>query len=216
MFFYLVFAAMLGLARKWLVPTLVVWSVFEIIAFAFLRDASNLYLRLLGMPLPIEFAFGAFVGSCFRAGAMPFVRPIAIAGLAAAIVAWSLSSQASVYDDVRRSDLMRIVEFGIPAACIVYGAIGLEYRHAALAPTWAVKLGDASYALYLTHLPIEIGLNRFGLKLHARGATESAAIEITIFAIVIAASLATHRFVEKPISTYLHRKIQGGMRRSAA
>lgn len=45
----------------------------------------------------------------------------------------------------------RVVVWGIPASLMVYGAVALEWRFAGRRWDWAVRLGDASYSIYLFH-----------------------------------------------------------------
>ena len=48
-----------------------------------------------------------------------------------------------------RFDPQRIVVFGIPAACVVYGAVALEAQKLLNVPSILSALGDSSYSMYL-------------------------------------------------------------------
>lgn len=102
---------------------------------------------LLGVlpPLMLEFVFGALVAAAaVRTDrfAVPCVV-IAFALLAAALV-W-------VYDPHAVASF-RTWAFGIPAALLLYGAMGLERR--ITWPHWVVAAGDMSYSIYLWHFPV--------------------------------------------------------------
>jgi exopolysaccharide production protein ExoZ len=49
------------------------------------------------------------------------------------------------------SGFLRPITWGLPAACIVGGAVGLEGRLSKLIPLWLLNVGDASYSIYLMH-----------------------------------------------------------------
>ena len=48
--------------------------------------------------------------------------------------------------------VLRPITWGIPAACVVAGAVGLEERLSGRTPRWLTDAGDASYSIYLIHL----------------------------------------------------------------
>ncbi|MDR3538262.1 MAG: acyltransferase family protein, partial [Acetobacteraceae bacterium] len=49
------------------------------------------------------------------------------------------------------SGVLRPLTWGLPAAAIVMGSVGLERHLAPWLPRWLLAAGDASYAIYLTH-----------------------------------------------------------------
>jgi exopolysaccharide production protein ExoZ len=49
---------------------------------------------------------------------------------------------------------LRLLMFGVPAALVVYGALGLEPRFTAPWSVPLVLIGDESYSIYLTHLMV--------------------------------------------------------------
>ena len=58
----------------------------------------------------------------------------------------------------------RIFTFGSGAAGLIMLAVLLERNRTWSAGRWAVALGDASYTLYLSHLPLLIGFYAIGLR----------------------------------------------------
>jgi exopolysaccharide production protein ExoZ len=113
------------------------------------RDAYT----LLANPLLLEFLAGAGLARHWArrrsGGCAPLGWRTGLIGLAAGIGALALEQALGVQDDIWRPVL-----FGVPAFAILTGALALEAplrRSGAWA--WAlVRLGDASYALYLSHL----------------------------------------------------------------
>jgi peptidoglycan/LPS O-acetylase OafA/YrhL len=69
---------------------------------------------------------------------------------------------------VRPALELRWVFWGLPAAVLVYGAAGLAVERGAVSSAF-VKLGDASYTLYLQHAFITLtlgGLLKRGIAVH--------------------------------------------------
>jgi len=71
--------------------------------------------------------------------------------------------------------LPRVLSWGVPAMLIVAGTIGLEAWFRRTLPRWLLMLGDASYAIYLTHAFVLAALGavlqRLGLPLAGSFAT---------------------------------------------
>jgi exopolysaccharide production protein ExoZ len=92
-----------------------------------------------------------------------------------------------------RSDLWRPLLWGVPAAMIVAGAVALEPGHKLRPPTVLLRLGDASYAIYLCHfITVALAARLIGLTpvwLFVPGAV----------ALSLAAGLIAHRWIEQPL-----------------
>ncbi|KRA45733.1 hypothetical protein ASD80_05265 [Devosia sp. Root635] len=48
----------------------------------------------------------------------------------------------------------RVLIFGMPSALVLYGSMALERSRRATPPKWLVRMGDASYSIYIWHLPV--------------------------------------------------------------
>jgi exopolysaccharide production protein ExoZ len=99
---------------------------------------------VFGTPLCLEFVFGLLIAEAIRRGhrltpAMGILSVLGGIGLLAMSVADTSPSRA--------------IHWGIPAAMIVLGALGLEDKK-----FWRARLvilgGDASYAIYLSHVSV--------------------------------------------------------------
>jgi peptidoglycan/LPS O-acetylase OafA/YrhL len=90
----------------------------------------------------IEFLFGVLIGvAMVHARRIPRAAAIWLIGLGFAYILIG-----PVVNGV-----LRPVTWGIPAACIVGGAVVAEERLAPIIPRWLLNAGDASYSIYLTH-----------------------------------------------------------------
>lgn len=136
MYFYLVFAFSLFFAERYrvLFITLVITAVFLIAQS--LHTGDSAMAQFYGKSMVFEFVFGMVLAVAWKRG---FRLP-------ASTAFWLLLLGTCLL--FLRFPVARILEFGVPSLMIVTACLFVrvkEYR-------WAVVLGDASYALYLSHI----------------------------------------------------------------
>jgi exopolysaccharide production protein ExoZ len=90
-----------------------------------------------------------------------------------------------------RSELFRPLLWGAPALMIVAGAVAAERILAA--PQWLTRLGDASYAIYLCHLPT------VALVAHLLGVRPLWTFVPAALTASTVAGLVFHRWIETPL-----------------
>jgi peptidoglycan/LPS O-acetylase OafA/YrhL len=81
-----------------------------------------------------------------------------------------------------------------------------ETRHGGFGRKYAF-LGDLSYSSYLLHFPLQMLV--MGVLIQARATQEvfySPVLLLLFFAVLIAVSLASHRYFEVPVQRYLREK----------
>ena len=96
-------------------------------------------------------------------------------------------------------DSFETAAYGLPAALIVYGLAGLTMK----APRFFVYLGDASYSIYIFHLPILTVLGKNKALFNFFGAYLATLI---IFFLIVIISCLAHSFIEKPMLLFCKRK----------
>lgn len=141
MFFYVCFALAILLPRRARIPALVGGGCLLIVAGLTLPLPS--ILAFYANPIIAEFLFGVLLGVAFRKWpAAPRTGAVMVA--LGTLLAYGLFNVSS--------DLPRIVEAGVPAALIVAGILFAgEHGERLLGRPSLVLLGNASYALYLSH-----------------------------------------------------------------
>jgi exopolysaccharide production protein ExoZ len=197
MFFYAVFASSLA-ARRGIAVTVVAAALAAFVATASATDLFPFQVAYFANPIILEFVFGMGIAMAYRAG-VRLSAAVATLLVAAAIgeMAWAASDWGG--------DLPRWIKFGVPAAAIV-SALTLFKERLSFFPA-VEKLGDASYALYLCH-PMLISMARvFSNKGYLVPAAAPWLYLACYVALCVAASLAVHRFVEKPMTAALRRAL---------
>jgi peptidoglycan/LPS O-acetylase OafA/YrhL len=112
-------------------------------------------LHFVGSPMAIEFLLGVVVAQLPRRAALGLLIPagIALIGTAApetGLIAAALDPATAIW---------RVVQWGLPAALILWGALSLEplFEHRLF--NLPVAIGDASYSIYLFHPLVAYGFN---------------------------------------------------------
>lgn len=155
-------------------------------------------LRFFTNSIVLEFALG--MGAALALGQdRAIARRVALPLLAVALV-WLL------YGATQRLGLPRAVVSGIPAVAVLLCAVSLERAGVSIRSGMVRLLGDASYALYLTHAFVLQGI---GKMLPANVATTTVLVAIVI-AFVLAQGLAilVHVGVELPMTRFLRMMFQ--------
>ncbi len=207
--FYLLIAASLRLPRRWRAAG-VTAGLAGVVAAGFLL-ADPVYI-LGANPMMLQFAAGVWLGVALQAHALPS-RAWGV-GLMVLGVIWFAGIEASG----RLNELWRPLLWGLPATLVVAGALTLEARGGVFESPALKRLGDASYSLYLVHLPAT------ALVAHTLGPRDPWLFLPAAMFVSLCAALACHHWVEKPLSTAITTRIAGpvptrapaGSRRSAS
>lgn len=99
----------------------------------------------------------------------------------------------------------RTVLFGLGAAGMICGAVGLETQDRISVPRFVVFLGDASYAIYLAHLTV-LSVVALTLKAVGLAALPSIVLAIIVFLAAVLVGSLLHLLIEKPIIAYFRKK----------
>jgi peptidoglycan/LPS O-acetylase OafA/YrhL len=152
---------------------------------------------LLASPLLIEFLYGLFFGCLVVRGKFSGRRwgPLLFV---ASFVALMLIPKPSAN--------LRFLLWGLPAACMLAGAVASEQQWGARLPKWLLEVGDASYALYLCQSLSMSALDHLMWKLHLPPNPALVVEIIVAFAVNIPLALFVHRHFEKPVIAFLKKR----------
>ena len=89
--------------------------------------------------------------------------------------------------------------FGVPAALIVWGAVGLDRAKLKFGTEWMRKLGDASYSIYLSHY-LAVGLFAAIIARTLHGEVILTIAAAATLGAAIGFGVVTYQLVERPLS----------------
>ncbi len=200
MFFYLVFGGALLLRERWRLAAVAGLFVL-LVAAGLAHHWHNALAVTFTSPLLLEFVLGLAIGQAITGGWRPRAIPAGALALAGLV---GLAGIRHCLGDP--SEDLRVLYWGLPAAALVAGAVGLERAIGVARLRLAHLLGDASYAIYLSHL-FTLGLlhwlwPRLPLVDRLPGQSFVAAALIASSAGGILAYLA----IERPAGQFLRRR----------
>ncbi len=199
MFFYLLFAG----ALRWvkaedLSRVLMAWAAVVVVGNVVLAPSQNEpVLDLTFSPLLLEFIFGCMVA--LHADSVG--RRAAIGSLAigiAGFVAGTLVLNAR--DEPFPLGWTRVLIYGVCSTLVVAGLVAQERAGRLKFPRALVALGDASYSLYLSHVPV-IGVVGLVWRRSIAAPTPGLHVAALIsgFGIALAAGLVSFHQIELPL-----------------
>jgi len=203
MFFYFVFALSLLASRR--AAVLVITILFCALAVASQLFALPQPLAYWADPIILEFVFGMWVALALRKG-----LGVPIWGTYGLVVVGAGAILGGIFWGFEA--VPRVLGRGLPAALIVAGIV-LSSASASTALGWRALgfVGDASYALYLTH-PMALTLPRLlfpGLIDAAAYPWAYAALLVTV---ALAAAIVVYVLYEKPATRALQTGIAAVLR----
>lgn len=198
MYFYVAFALFVGWRSIRLPVFLGAWTAAIVAALAFGAFDANAWTKVVFNPLTFEFILGALIAYAIRSGVTGFPVPALAAG-AAILTIQSIFFADVLYPDVMGEFALRASIFAPPLALILYGAAALEQKRAALAPLWLRRAGDASYSIYLIHIPAFLVVGKLISISLADTRLDNAALIAGFVAGAIGSGFALHIYVERPL-----------------
>jgi len=202
MVFYLVFAVAIADRRLLALPVL--WQATVLAsALAGLRF-DGVWARYCIGPRSLEFGLGmACALLVMRRAAVPALSRRGVP--AASLLLGAALFVAGTLDELflhRRLPVPDLAAYGLASTLIVGAAALLDLSGRLRTPRLLVRLGDASYAIYLLHFAVIAQLSGVLLRL---GLPPAAWLGPTAAAAGVLAGVAFHRWVDRPIQQSLRR-----------
>ena len=197
MMFYLVFAVVLCLPPRFGAGLLGAWAVAIGVGLLF-PEPTNIPAQRALDPFVLEFLGGCVIAWLASRGVNRGGRIALVAGIVycAVAVAIAKASLPVFWLDYMTNDRIRTPVYGPAAVLVVYGFVARE--GAWRIPTLLLRLGDASYSLYMMH-PVVLGLAMFTGYYIPHSRVPHFLWMTGTLATCLVAGLLTHRFVERPL-----------------
>ena len=180
MYFYLIFALSLFLPYRYRIAfiTGVICAVFLV---ATVNDTGGSAItQFFSESMVFEFVLGMFLALAFKRG---FHMPSS--------TAWYLLVFAIclLFLDL---PVARILKYGVPALLIVMACLYISIKHY----NWAVLLGDASYALYLSHIFTLGVMRKFLAPLLGEGPIAAYLFVAISMLVCLIVSIFIHKYID--------------------
>jgi exopolysaccharide production protein ExoZ len=169
---------------------------FALAAIFVIGFANPPFYMLLGNSLLLEFVLGMALARILLSRSLPsgpWGLALMILGSVGLAASWPIGG-----DDPGN---WRLLVWGLPAAAIVGGALSLEAAGWWPRLPWLERLGDASYALYLSHRLSMAG----GMALV--GVTTPAAIFLVALIAALSAGLGLYYGVDRPLQAAFAKRL---------
>ena len=195
MFFYALFA--IGLCRKNKTRGVISVSLF-ILALTGLRLAlspDSVIPRFYTSPIMLDFVIGMMLGLLY----LRIPRNVGVLVKLTAVALIPLGILAATSLPVLFPYVPGLVACGLPAGLVVICAVASEIWGWSVRTRWLLILGDASYAIYLTHPFVTQIAQKLAVRIPAGKASALALIVITLVSVCLAGMLFW-RLIERPLS----------------
>jgi peptidoglycan/LPS O-acetylase OafA/YrhL len=210
MYFYLVFAGILVLPRRFMGIALAVWCVSVATVASVFETPASPTLALIFNPLLFEFVAGAGLAWMYVRRGTVNLLPIFAGLIAFAIGNWFFMDPMA--GDVLSDHMLRATTVG-PIAIAVFAIFGIKSK--LIETPILVWLGDISYALYLTHVLTLSLVGRIMEPMMGDGWFDNVGlIALMLMASLIVAHL-TYIWIERPLIRFFRRRRQGGSSRAS-
>ncbi len=200
MAFYGVFAAALAWQRERAVAV-VVGALGLAVLLGALSRPSLAPLVFWSRPIVLEFALGMGLALALARGwRLDALAGWLVAGAGlAALHLDGLDAGAKAVEWITPNDLPRVLCWGVPTALLVAAAVLAPALPQGRAVRALAALGDASYALYLTHPFVIVAGRKLWLASGLAPVLGFWPLVAAMLAAAVALALAVHRLVERPL-----------------
>ncbi|MBQ1480621.1 MAG: acyltransferase [Sphingomonas sp.] len=199
MFFYVIFAATLPIKCDRVRVGAACGVLMLLVTCGLIARPSGDLARFYTSPVLGEFALGMLLGLSHKRISQ---HPLAVSS---AIMIGAVSITLMLTPGISSEGPLRLLAPGLPAAAVVYAALNLDARGVRCDQPWVLRMGGASYSLYLTHLfvvtPASFVLHRIAPLSHPFVYLWAA----SILAVATAVAILCYIFFEVPIAARLRR-----------
>ena len=200
MYFYLVFSLVLMLVpERKILPTILLWGIVVVFLNLFLIS-NNPVMKIITHPLTLEFIGGCYLAIIYYEKNINIkTQTLLVSAFFVFLVSLCVFQYyQNVTGEIEPQGWWRALIFGIPAMILVYCFTNAE-RSGYTIHSSLVRVGDASYSIYLSHI---LTLNVVG-RVWSIFSTDEVYDNIimipVIFILTVTAGFISYIIVEKPL-----------------
>ena len=206
LFFYMLFTlALLIPNKKYIFTLLLVYLIFLITlpTFSFIDFNYNAsgFKQLLIFPMNIEFLLGILIVFFLERFPKKWCVAFLIIGVGCFILSSILSNNRLI---LFNNGYDRVLMFGFPSFLIILSLVKYELANNVIVNKLFLKLGDASYSIYLFHLPIVAAFFKIIVKLPVTNHLLLVLISLALFMFVCFAGIIIYKKIERPVIKWLN------------
>ena len=196
MYFYIIFSVILLFKKRYLLLSLSAIMLTGIVFGEFIeRDTAATFV--VTSPLLLEFLMGCIIALLYKS---TLHMPTWIWALLAVLGFFGLFANSIISFS---GHYARVLNFGVPGALIVMGAVFLERNSALRVGPLFVSLGNSSYSLYLSHVFTVSAFGKIWSMLFGFGVLNEVFMVLAIIT-AIAVGHAGYVLVERPLTSKLN------------
>lgn len=197
LYFYALFALLI-ISRKFFIVLFVVLIITLLQIFGAVTFENTIFSKFFFSPYVLLFYMGMAVFYVFHKEFWVPESYVCLIGMAICVAAFLVYSQT--FHHLPQSPIF----YGAVSSIFIFLAVSFETTREIKMPSFPILLGDASYVLYLVHLPV---LNFF-VKIITKYVSDHTTIILLTSAwalLIIFASIVMHLIIEKPLIGWIRR-----------
>lgn len=162
---------------------------------------SDPVIYLITYPMNVEFIMGVVAAVLIPKLSSKVALPLIISGCIIFII-------SAVFSDLKYyvvgNTFNRVILFGTPSFLLIIGVVKYELLNKIKVNNIVLLLGEASYSLYLIHLPLLVASFKIISNIQIRNSVLLHFLIVVIIVIICYASILFYKFVEKPLISRLN------------
>jgi len=213
LFFYLIFTLALfirNLQYTFLLlgAYLIFLLIFPLIHFSnlggFTNNNSNGFAGLITFPMNIEFLLGVLVVPFLKIFPQKWCRPFAFVSIGLIVLSAILYNYNQAFF---QHNYHRVFMFGLPAFMLILAIVKYERRFEVSIPNFWLQLGNASYSIYLLHLPMVAAFFKITRKLPITNHWLLVLLACLLLVVVCIVGIIFFKKIEKPLILRLNKAL---------
>lgn len=207
LFFYLLFTLALIIPdKKYSLLLLLLYFVILTVLPAFTTSTDNSagFMQLLLFPMNIEFLLGIAAVFFLEKFSVKWCLPILLTGIAYFILsAFFYTAISQLFTNAYG----RVIMFGLPSFLIIVSLVKYELTTPVKVNNIFLQLGNASYSIYLFHLPIVAAFFKIMVKLPVTNHLLLVLLSCGLLVSVCVAGIVIYKKIESPLINFLNKKL---------